>query len=128
MKKNILYDYLKDKPSFLRYQDEVTLIHLINNLSIEWIELNQSEFIQALRVLSSSHTEGNGFLEQKEEDDVLFENFCQKLIEINKITGISTLVYIDDLLPKSLGLNEFREQFNLGHELPSITLPEELEE
>lgn len=111
MKKNILHDYLKDKPSFLRYQDEVTLIHLINNLSIEWIELNQSEFIQALRVLSSSHTEGNGFLEQKEEDDVLFENFCQKLIEINKITGISTLVYIDDLLPKSLGLNEFREQF-----------------
>lgn len=106
---NMLYDFLKNKPSFIRYSDELKLIKIMIGLSIDWIIKNENEFIYALNELSCSHTEGSGFLEQDEADDIIFEDFCKWLIEINKKTKISTLLYLDDFSAKSLGLDEFRK-------------------
>ena len=109
MSNNILYDFLKDKPSFMRYRDELNLMSLMTNLSIDWIIKNEQEFIYALNELSCSHTEGSGFLEQVEDDDIIFEKFCDFLTEVNSKTNIPVLKYIDDLSPEFLGLDEFRK-------------------
>ncbi|MBA8228151.1 hypothetical protein HVY98_22480 [Escherichia fergusonii] len=106
---NILYDFLKDKPSFMRYSDELNLINIMIGLPIDWIIRNEKEFVYALSELSCSHTEGSGFLEQDKADDIIFENFCKWLIEINNKTNIPILMYLDDFSPKSLGLDEFRK-------------------
>ncbi|MFZ1874797.1 MAG: hypothetical protein WAU54_18770 [Chania sp.] len=109
MNNNVLYEFLKDKPSFMRYVDELNLMNLMITLPIDWISKNKEEFIYALNKLSCSHTEGSGFLEQVEGDDIFFENFCKWLAELNTKTNIPILMYIDDLSPTSLGLDEFRK-------------------
>lgn len=109
MRKNILYDFLKGKPSFIRYNDELNLINIMISLPIDWIIRNEKEFIYALSELSCSHTEGGGFLEQDKTDDIIFEDFYKWLIEINGKTNIPTLIYLDDFSPKSLCLHELRK-------------------
>ncbi|OCG77985.1 hypothetical protein [Gilliamella sp. Occ4-3] len=109
MNENILYNFLKNKPSFLDYDDELKLIGIMTKLPMSWFIKNKDEFIDALMNLSDSHTIGSGFLFQDENDDIIFDNFCEWLKEVNNKTGIPTLMYIDDFDPKELGLDEFRK-------------------
>jgi hypothetical protein len=107
MNENILYNFLKNKPSYLDYDDEIKLISIMTKLPMSWLIKNKDEFIYALKQLSDSHTGGNGFLFQEESDDIIFDNFCKWLIEVNNKTSIPTLMYIDDF--SSDGLDDFRK-------------------
>ncbi|OCG60165.1 hypothetical protein A9G41_01475 [Gilliamella sp. Nev5-1] len=108
MNENMLYNFLKNKPSLLHYDDELKLIGIMTKLPMSWLIKNKDEFICALDQLYDSHTDG-GFLLQEECDDIIFDNFCEWLREVNNKTGIATLMYIDDFDPKALGLDEFRK-------------------
>ncbi|MFQ0993641.1 hypothetical protein ACGH6Q_01115 [Gilliamella sp. BG2] len=107
MNENILYNFLKNKPSFLDYDDELKLMDIMTKLPMSWLIKNKDEFICALDQLHDSHTIGSGFLYQEECDDIIFDNFCEWLKEVNNKTGIATLIYIKDL--SSEGLDEFRK-------------------
>ncbi|NUF50242.1 hypothetical protein [Gilliamella sp. ESL0250] len=109
MNENILYKFLKNKPTYLDYDDELKLMDIMTKLPMSWLIKNKDEFIDALMHLSDSHTIGSGFLLQEECDDIIFDNFCEWLREVNNKTGIATLMYIDDFDPKALGLDEFRK-------------------
>ena len=75
---------------------------------MDWLIKNEAEFIEALNTLDVSHTSGFGFLSKEESDDVIFENFCKWLKEVEEKTHISVLAYIDDLSPEALELDNYR--------------------
>jgi len=106
--KNHLCDFLKNSPTFLRIPDEITLMQMLSSLPVDWIRQNKSEFTDALNKLADSHTVGSGFVEQKEEDDALFDQFCQWLSDIQGETGIRMERYIDDL--SSNYVKQFRRE------------------
>ena len=106
MKENILYNFLEDKPSLLHYEDELKLIDIMTKLPMSWLIKNKKEFIDALDQLFDSHTD-SGFLCEEECDDIIFENFCEWLREVNKKIGIPTLAFIDNFDPKEL--DKFRK-------------------
>jgi len=97
--KSPLYNFLNEKPTFLRFEDEVALIKALLNLPIDWIRQNQKEFTDAVDKLADSHSVGSGFVEQTEEDDALFERFSEWLSDVQGKTGIPLTRYIDDLTP-----------------------------
>ncbi|NUF50243.1 hypothetical protein [Gilliamella sp. ESL0250] len=106
MNENILYKFLKNKPTYLDYDDELKLMDIMTKLPMSWLIKNKKEFIDALEELEISHTE-TGFLYQEKCDDIIFDNFCEWLKEVNNKTGIATLIYIKDL--SSEGIDEFRK-------------------
>jgi hypothetical protein len=109
MESGKLYNFLSNRPSLFSYEDELELIDIMINTSIEWIENNQKEFLYALSELSICHTVGNGFLLEPEKDDIIFENFCAWLVHVNKNTNVPTLKFINDFSPDALCLKEFRK-------------------
>ena len=108
MNENILNNFLKNRPSYLAYEDELKLIDIMMKLPMDWLIKNEAEFIEALNTLDVSHTSGFGFLCEEESDDVIFENFCNWLKEVEEKTHISVLAYIDDLSPEALELDNYR--------------------
>lgn len=109
MRKNILSDFLKNKPSLLNYEDELNLINIMTKLPMSWLIENKDEFITAIQQLSDSHTIGNGFLMEEESDDIIFDNFCKWLAEVEDKTDLPALMYVNDFDPKGLGLDDFRK-------------------
>jgi hypothetical protein len=110
MNDRLLSGFLKGKPTFLHYDDEIKLMKMMLGLPVAWIDQHRDEFKGALDALWESHTIGSGYLSQPEEDDAFWEHFCQWLIELNDQKKIPTLVFVPDLSPKTTGLNEFRKQ------------------
>ena len=108
MNENILNNFLKNRPSYLAYEDELKLIDIMMKLPMDWLIKNEAEFIEALNTLDVSHTSGYGFLSEKESDDVIFENFCNWLKEVDEKTHISVLGYIDDFSPEAMELDNYR--------------------
>ncbi|MGE9659041.1 SMI1/KNR4 family protein [Snodgrassella alvi] len=108
MNENILNNFLKNRPSYLAYEDELKLIDIMMKLPMDWLIKNEAEFIEALNTLDVSHTSGIGFLYEEESDDVIFENFCNWLKEVDEKTHISVLGYIDDFSPEALELDNYR--------------------
>ncbi|WP_370578386.1 SMI1/KNR4 family protein [Snodgrassella alvi] len=108
MNENILNNFLKNRPSYLAYEDELKLIDIMMKLPMDWLIKNEAEFIEALNTLDVSHTSGYGFLSEEESDDVIFENFCNWLKEVDEKTHISVLGYIDDLSPEAMELDNYR--------------------
>ena len=108
MNENILNNFLKNRPSYLAYEDELKLIDIMMKLPMDWLIKNEAEFIEALNTLDVSHTSGMGFLYEEESDDVIFENFCNWLKEVEEKTHISVIGYIDDLSPEELELDNYR--------------------
>ena len=108
MNENILNNFLKNRPSYLAYEDELKLIDIMMKLPMDWLIKNEAEFIEALNTLDVSHTSGMGFLCEEESDDVIFENFCNWLREVEEKTHISVIGYIDDLSPEELELDNYR--------------------
>ncbi|WP_174834463.1 SMI1/KNR4 family protein, partial [Snodgrassella sp. ESL0323] len=96
------------RPSYLAYEDELKLIDIMMKLPMDWLIKNEAEFIEALNTLDVSHTSGMGFLCEEESDDVIFENFCNWLKEVEEKTHISVLGYIDDLSPEAMELDNYR--------------------
>ena len=84
MNENILNNFLKNRPSYLAYEDELKLIDIMMKLPMDWLIKNEAEFIEALNTLDVSHTSGMGFLYEEESDDVIFENFCNWLKEVSR--------------------------------------------
>ena len=105
---NILNNFLKNRPTYLAYEDELKLIDIMMKLPMDWLIKNEDEFIEALNTLDISHTCGYGFLSVEESDDVIFENFCNWLREVEEKTHISVIGYIDDLSPEELELDNYR--------------------
>ena len=105
---NILDNFLENKPTYLAYEDELKLIDIMMKLPMDWLIKNEDEFIKALNTLDMSHTCGYGFLSVEESDDVIFENFCNWLREVEEKTHISVIGYIDDLSPEELELDNYR--------------------
>ena len=110
MNENILNNFLKNRPSYLAYEDELKLIDIMMKLPMDWLIKNEAEFIEALNTLDVSHTSGYGFLSEEESDDVIFENFCNWLKEVDEKTHISVLGYIDDLSPEAMELDNYRRE------------------
>ena len=108
MNENILNNFLKNRPSYLAYEDELKLIDIMMKLPMDWLIKNEAEFIEALNTLDVSHTSGYGFLSEEESDDVIFENFCNWLKEVDEKTHISVLGYIDDFSPEAMELDNYR--------------------
>ena len=108
MNENILNNFLENRPSYLAYEDELKLIDIMMKLPMDWLIKNEAEFIEALNTLDVSHTSGFGFLCEEESDDVIFENFCNWLKEVEEKTHISVLAYIDDLSPEAMELDNYR--------------------
>ncbi|WP_143422329.1 SMI1/KNR4 family protein [Gilliamella apicola] len=105
---NILDNFLKNRPTYLDYEDELKLIDIMMKLPMDWLIKNEDEFINALNALVYCHTLGFGFLYEEESDDVIFENFCNWLKEVEEKTHISVIGYIDDLSPEELELDNYR--------------------
>ena len=105
---NILNNFLENKPIYLAYEDELKLIDIMMKLPMDWLIKNEDEFINALNALVYCHTLGFGFLYEEESDDVIFENFCNWLREVEEKTHISVIGYIDDLSPEELELDNYR--------------------
>ena len=105
---NILNNFLENKPIYLAYEDELKLIDIMMKLPMDWLIKNEDEFINALNALVYCHTLGFGFLYEEESDDVIFENFCNWLKEVEEKTHISVIGYIDDLSPEELELDNYR--------------------
>ena len=105
---NILDNFLKNRPTYLAYEDELKLIDIMMKLPMDWLIKNEDEFINALNALVYCHTLGFGFLYEEESDDVIFENFCNWLKEVEEKTHISVIGYIDDLSPEELELDNYR--------------------
>ena len=93
---NILDNFLKNRPTYLAYEDELKLIDIMMKLPMDWLIKNEDEFINALNALVYCHTLGFGFLYEEESDDIIFENFCNWLKEVEEKTHISVIGYIDD--------------------------------
>ena len=105
---NILDNFLKNRPTYLDYEDELKLIDIMMKLPMDWLIKNEDEFINALNALVYCHTLGFGFLYEEESDDVIFENFCNWLKEVDEKTHISVLGYIDDFSPEAMELDNYR--------------------
>ena len=105
---NILDNFLENKPTYLAYEDELKLIDIMMKLPMDWLIKNEDEFFNALNALVYCHTLGFGFLYEEESDDVIFENFCNWLKEVEEKTHISVIGYIDDLSPEELELDNYR--------------------
>ena len=105
---NILDNFLKNRPTYLAYEDELKLIDIMMKLPMDWLIKNEDEFINALNALVYCHTLGFGFLYEEESDDIIFENFCNWLREVEEKTHISVIGYIDDLSPEELELDNYR--------------------
>ena len=105
---NILNNFLENKPIYLTYEDELKLIDIMMKLPMDWLIKNEDEFINALNALVYCHTLGFGFLYEEESDDIIFENFCNWLREVEEKTHISVIGYIDDLSPEELELDNYR--------------------
>ncbi|OCG10574.1 SMI1/KNR4 family protein [Gilliamella apicola] len=105
---NILDNFLENKPTYLAYEDELKLIDIMMKLPMDWLIKNEDEFFNALNALVYCHTLGFGFLSVEESDDIIFENFCNWLREVEEKTHISVIGYIDDLSPEELELDNYR--------------------
>ena len=105
---NILDNFLENKPTYLAYEDELKLIDIMMKLPMDWLIKNEDEFFNALNALVYCHTLGFGFLSVEESDDIIFENFCNWLKEVEEKTHISVIGYIDDLSPEELELDNYR--------------------
>ncbi|WP_216819494.1 MULTISPECIES: SMI1/KNR4 family protein [unclassified Gilliamella] len=105
---NILNNFLENKPTYLAYEDELKLIDIMMKLPMDWLIKNEDEFFNALNALVYCHTLGFGFLSVEESDDIIFENFCNWLREVEEKTHISVIGYIDDLSPEELELDNYR--------------------
>ena len=105
---NILNNFLENKPTYLAYEDELKLIDIMMKLPMDWLIKNEDEFFNALNALVYCHTLGFGFLSVEESDDIIFENFCNWLREVEEKTHISVIGYIDDLSPEALELDNYR--------------------
>ena len=105
---NILDNFLKNRPTYLDYEDELKLIDIMMKLPMDWLIKNEDEFFNALNALVYCHTLGFGFLSVEESDDIIFENFCNWLREVEEKTHISVIGYIDDLSPEELELDNYR--------------------
>ena len=115
---NILNNFLENKPIYLTYEDELKLIDIMMKLPMDWLIKNEDEFIEALNTLDISHTCGYGFLDVEESDDVIFENFCNWLREVEEKTHISVIGYIEDLSPEELGLDIYRRRKKINSNKP----------
>ena len=115
---NILNNFLENKPIYLAYEDELKLIDIMMKLPMDWLIKNEDEFIEALNTLDISHTCGYGFLSVEESDDVIFENFCNWLREVEEKTHISVIGYIEDLSPEELELDIYRRRKKINSNKP----------
>jgi hypothetical protein len=64
--------------------------------------------MNALEQLWLAHID-NGHFEQPEEDDYIFDKFCDWLVKLNRDINISTIEYADDL--RSDWLVEYRKKY-----------------
>ena len=115
---NILNNFLENKPTYLAYEDELKLIDIMMKLPMDWLIKNEDEFINALNALVYCHTLGFGFLDEEESDDIIFENFCNWLREVEEKTHISVIGYIEDLSPEELGLDIYRRRKKINSNKP----------
>lgn len=114
MEENVLTNYLKSKPTFLRISEEIELIALMMKLPIDWLKQNETSFISTIEILSDSHTIGSSYLEETEEDDEFFLEFCEWLRNIEEEAGIKVLRYIDSFSPRTLKLDDFRRDKSIS--------------
>ncbi|MFQ0993308.1 hypothetical protein, partial [Gilliamella apicola] len=98
--------------------DELKLIDIMMKLPMDWLIKNEDEFINALNALVYCHTLGFGFLDEEESDDIIFENFCNWLKEVEEKTHISVIGYIDNLSPEELELDIYRRRKKINSNKP----------
>ena len=115
---NILNNFLENKPIYLAYEDELKLIDIMMKLPMDWLIKNEDEFFNALNALVYCHTLGFGFLSVEESDDIIFENFCNWLREVEEKTHISVIGYIEDLSPEELELDIYRRRKKINSNKP----------
>ena len=115
---NILNNFLENKPTYLAYEDELKLIDIMMKLPMDWLIKNEDEFFNALNALVYCHTLGFGFLSVEESDDIIFENFCNWLREVEEKTHISVIGYIEDLSPEELELDIYRRRKKINSNKP----------
>ena len=115
---NILDNFLENKPTYLAYEDELKLIDIMMKLPMDWLIKNEDEFFNALNALVYCHTLGFGFLYEEESDDIIFENFCNWLREVEEKTHISVIGYIEDLSPEELELDIYRRRKKINSNKP----------
>ncbi|MGE7112828.1 hypothetical protein [Lysinibacillus sp. NPDC047702] len=74
--------FLKTKPTFLDYKDELVLIKALPKLSTQSVHEQKELFLQVLDTLMDSHTFGGDYLEKEAKDQPYFDTclaFLEKL-------------------------------------------------